>query len=324
MALALDSLGHYISINPVKIWYNKESLKSRTKELIRRDKNIDFELIIMYPVYNFGSIYKRSGIITMYEAINCPSTWTKRLNQLSIPIYCPSKFTKEIFKNSGVTAPLIDFPLGIDTAFYQPIHREYPKDRPFRFLTIGKLEARKNALTMVKCFQEAFPKDSNVELILKTRERFIPEAIKKVSTQDQRIKIIEKTISEEGLRTLYYNTDAFLYLSLGEAFSFPPRNAIATGMPTLVTDWSALSEIPGAIKIPVEYFGPMPPCGFSYGEESKLLMAYINEQAAVDIMRELVYNSSYYNDTANQTFTTKQLSWKESAKNLINLIEENA
>jgi len=322
LALALDKLGHKVWLNPVKVWYRKETLKERTLQLLEPIKP-DFELIIMYPVYDFGMIHKHAAILTMYEADKCPDVWSKKLNQLRLPIIAPSKFVADMFKNSGVTVPITVLTLGVDTSFYTARKRAFPKNRPFRFLTMGKLEPRKNTATLVSCFQDAF-KDENVELIIKTRERFLPTRVRIANTNDSRIKIIEKTLSEEELKKLFYYADAFIYPSKGEGFAFPPRNAVASGLPTVVTGWSALNEIPGAVKIPPSSFGPMPPCGFSYGQEKELHMANIDEVTLINEMYSLATDKEYYEQIAETTYNTNQPTWEQTAKQFISAVERYA
>lgn len=320
LSLALDKLGHKVEVNPVKIWYNKDSLKPRTLELIR-PINPDYELIIMYPTYNFNKIYKNAGIITMYEANKCPNIWVKKLNGFKFPIFAPSQFVADMFKNSGVKSPIEVLTLGVNTSYYKHLVRFFPKERPFRFLIVGKLEPRKNVEVAIKCFQSVFV-DENVEFIIKTRERFIPSGIKKSVKEDSRIKLIEKTISEEDLRELYYYCDAFIYTSRGEGFAFPPRNAISTGMPTIVTDWSALAEIPGAIKIPITGLSSMPSCGFSYGQEKELLMADIDEDNLMKEMYSLATDEEYYNKVAKEVYKVKQKTWEECGRAFVEMISK--
>jgi glycosyltransferase involved in cell wall biosynthesis len=321
LALSLDKLGHNVWVNPIKIWYRKESLKERTIQLMEPIKP-DFELIVMYPTYEFQGIHKNAAIMTMYEAHKCPDAWVKRLNSLKLPIIAPSKFVSAMFRDSGVTVPISHLNLGIDTEFYAKKLRSFPKDRPFRFLTIGKMEPRKNVDCLVHCFEEAFPNDESVELIIKTRERFLPSSVRQAVQKDKRIKIIEKTISEEELRKLYYYCDAFVYPSRGEGFAFPPRNAVATGMPTMVTDWSALAEIAGAIKIATTDTSPMPPCGFSYGEHDKLYMANIDELDFTFMLQDIATDKKCFDVAANRAVKDTQDTWEDCAKNLVNHIEK--
>lgn len=320
LALALDKLGHDVWVNPIQIWYSEEQLNPRINELMMPNEP-DFELLVMYPVYNFGDIHKQSAIITMYEAHRCPPVWTQKLNRLKIPVLCPTDFVREMFKNSGVKSRLETLTLGVDIELYKKKARHYPTEHPFRFFTMGKMEPRKNLEVTVRCFQKAFPNKNNVELIIKTRERFLSTAVKIAANKDKRIKIIDKTITEDELLKLYYYCDAFVYPSRGEGFAYPPRNAIATGMPALVTDWSALAEVPGAIYIPILGLSAMYPCGFSYGEHDKLFMADVDEGCLIGFMQDIASSEYLYNYWAKRAYETRQYTWEDCAKNLVRLIK---
>lgn len=285
-------------------------------------KNVDFEFIIMYPVYSFDEIHRKAAIMTMYEAHRCPDPWVKKLNSMKLPIFAPSEFVRKMFIDSGVKVPVQHLELGVNSTYYVSRQRTYPTDRPFRFLTMGKLEPRKNVEVALSCFEQAFFEYPNVEFIIKTRERFLPSSVKFAAQKDKRIKIIEKTITEDELRKLFYHCDAFVYPSRGEGFAFPPRHAVATGLPTLVTDWSALSEIAGAIKIATDDMSPMPPCGFSYGDHDKMLMANVDELDLIYTMQDLVGEPEFYNKVAKLTYGIRQFTWQDCAKRLIKLVEE--
>jgi len=320
LAIALSNLGHEVWINPYKVWFDLKSLKPEAQALVGREIKPDFELIIMYPTYSFDRIHKNAAIMTMYEANRCPDEWIKKLNQLKLPIFAPSEFVAGMFKDSGVKVPISVLPLGVDS-IYKPKKRKYQEDRNFRFLSLGKLEPRKNTELLVKSFLEAF-KDEPVELIIKTRERFIQSSIRRVATLDKRVRIIEKTLTTEELIKLYYYCDAFVYPSRGEGFAFPPRNAVATGLPTAVTGWSALKEIPGAVKLQVAGFSPMPPCGFSYGQEKELLMADVDEEDLVCFMKSIVDDKHYYEELSAHNCGIKQYTWEDCANDFIRMISK--
>lgn len=320
LALVLDKLGHNVYVNPIKAWYSEDQLSPRIKELMKPNEP-DFELIVMYPVHNFDVIHSKAAIITMYEAHKCPPVWVKKINRMKIPVLCPTNFVRYMFKESGVKNPLEVLTLGVDTDLYKRKVRHYPTEHPFRFFTMGKMEPRKNLDLTVRSFQTAFPNDENVELIIKTRERFLSTTVKVAANKDKRIKVIEKTLTEEELVKLYYYCDAFVYPSRGEGFAYPPRNAIATGMPTIVTDWSALAEIPAAIKVRTTGLSSMPPCGFSYGEHDKMLMADVNEDLLTQYMYDLVMEEYTYDVWAKDAYNTKQDTWEDCANNLVRLIK---
>jgi glycosyltransferase involved in cell wall biosynthesis len=309
-------------VNPIKVWYSEDQLNPRIKELMKPIQP-DFELLIMYPVHKFQEIHRKAAIITMYEADRCPTEWVKALNNLGIPIFAPSKFVQDMFERSEVKVPVKHLQLGVDTNFYKKKRRRFPEGT-FKFLTIGKLEPRKNVNITTWAFQEAFSMQPlGVELVIKTRERFLPREVKEAAAKDKRITIIEKTMTEQELLDLYYSCHCFVYPSRGEGFAFPPRNAVATGMPTIVTDWSALAEIPAAYKIGFQTLSPMHPCGFSYGQEKELLMANIDDDALALAMQDFWANKELYRYVSNTTYDSIQNSWNDCARDLEELIYDS-
>ena len=312
------AVNHTVSIHPNMVWHSMDFMKPDIKAMLNRSlKQVDFELFIFYPNDNLDSRHK-CGILSMWEGNNLPSPWIKGFNRFSY-VFVPSKFVGDVLKESGVTAKIFLLPLGINADFYRTKERSFPKNRPFRFLSVGKMEPRKNVVTLVEAFQREFVKD-NVELWIKTRERFVPPPVAAAAKNNKRIKLIEATLTEEELLSLYYETDCFVYPSRGEGFAFPPRNAVATGMPTIVTDWSALAEIEGAVKVPPVGFSPMYPCGFSFGEEKSILMADVNPNTLGLVMRDVFER---YDGYARWTLDTRRIPlWSESAEAFVTAVKE--
>lgn len=287
---------HNVTIKPIPMWFSWEHMKEETQELLNKSTmgNYDTHVIFFYPTATIEAKKRIAFNITMYEASRLPTEWVKVIDKRNIPILAPSKFVHQMFIDSGVSVPVEHLPFGIDTEFWKMKPRSRPKDRPLRFLIVGKLEPRKNTLFMVKAFQRAFVQKEEVQLVIKTREGFLDSDVKKAIHRDNRVRVVSQTLDEKTLRSMYYDCDVFIYCSRGEGFSFPPRFAIATGMPTLVTAWSALEEIPRAIQVPITGLSPMPPCGFSYGEEKDLLMADVDEEALIDRMRKVYADYNEY------------------------------
>lgn len=309
---------HVVSITPNMVWHSLDYMKPDIKSLINRStKQVDFELFIFYPNNGLSSRYK-CGILTMWEGSSVPSPWVEGLNRFT-DVFAPSEFVRDVFIESDVKANVHLLPLGVNTNFYKTVERSMPTDRPFRFLTVGKMEPRKNLDTLITAFRHQFTLNEDVELWIKTRERFCSASVKMAAQEDKRINIIEKTITEDELRELYRVCDCFVYPSRGEGFAFPPRNAIATGMPTIVTDWSALSEIEGAVKVPIRGLSPMHACGFSFGEESSILMADVNPETLGIIMRDVF---DKYQKYVKWTLANRRITlWSESADYLVSTIK---
>ncbi len=60
--------------------------------------------------------------------------------------------------------------------------------------------------------------------------------------EDDRIKFVKGKLKNKELYKLYKKADCFVFASHGEGFGLPPLEAMATGLPTIVTDWMGCKE----------------------------------------------------------------------------------
>jgi glycosyltransferase involved in cell wall biosynthesis len=125
---------------------------------------------------------------------------------------------------------------------------------------------------------------------------------------------------EADLVKLFHRCHCFVYPSMGEGFSQPPRNAIATGMPTIVTQWSAMRDMPGAIFVPPSKMVPMPTNAFVCGEESRCKMAYVDPSDLAIVMRD-VYE--HYQDYIERTIEGGKaaLSWEDFPEHFMEVMD---
>lgn len=102
--------------------------------------------------------------------------------------------------------------------------------------------ARKNPEACIAAFQQAFPADTKVGLVikaLKTSEDAIAwRRLKRLSQQDKRIHVIDQTLSRADLMALYAACDCFVSLHRAEGFGRNIAEAMLLGKPVVVTDYS--------------------------------------------------------------------------------------
>jgi glycosyltransferase involved in cell wall biosynthesis len=157
-------------------------------------------------------------------------------------IFTTCKQNKEAFINSGVTVPIYVYYHGINPKDYPFINR--PEDPVWVFGTLGRLSVRKGTDLVVKAFKEEFKTERDVALILKSSDALVPfEGISNLkTTRDPRITVIGEVLSHEKKLELYKTIDCFVFPSRGEGFGLPPLEAMATGLPVIMTNWAGLSE----------------------------------------------------------------------------------
>ena len=172
-------------------------------------------------------------------------------------IITDSQFTKkELIGIMGVDAARITaIPLGVDPAFrprdkqeLQPVLSGYRLAPGEYLLSVGTLEPRKNIGSLL---------DAYLKLDNKLRQRFplvLVGAIGwKSSALVERIADLERRgqvrrldyVPACDLPFLYAGAQSFVYPSIYEGFGLPPLEAMASGVPTLVSNCSSLPEVVG-------------------------------------------------------------------------------
>ena len=177
---------------------------------------------------------------SMFESTLVPREWVHILNNTFDALLVPDEFLVPVYQNSGVLIPIFVLPLGRDL---EPFLREPLKERrghPFVFANFSSCIPRKNLLTLLRAFSEAFGNDQNVRLYLGWRE-YVPMLVQQIKDEVRRrglTNVILDTVavSDEVYRKRFLGVDCYVNIATGEGFSIPPREAMALGIPTIVTD----------------------------------------------------------------------------------------
>ncbi len=184
---------------------------------------------------------------SMQESTRIPAEWVYILNSYFDAVAVPDHFLVEAYKRSGIEIPVFELPLGLylDQFFQEPL-KQNPHD-VMVFGNLGSCIERKNHLLLVKAFAEAFGNRDDVSL--RINYRYGDEPV---------IKSIKEEISKRGLQNVHFTSlaldntaylrffksiDCYVSLSKGEGFSIQPREAMALGIPTIVTDNTAQTTI---------------------------------------------------------------------------------
>lgn len=103
-------------------------------------------------------------------------------------------------------------------------------------------------------------------------------------------------VSDEELKALYENAEAFVFPSLYEGFGLPPLEAMTVGCPVLASKAASIPEICGEAAL---YFDP-----HSKEELLKLIsMVYRNKDLVLELKQKGIKQSKRY----HWTFTAKQV-----------------
>lgn len=204
--------------------------------------------------------------MTMWETDRMPDIWARLCDELADGMIVPSQHCAEVFQ-PRVHCPVKVAPFGTDTDLHSFCDRSDHGD-PFVFLMSGLLHYRKGVEFALRAFREEFAASEPVELWLKTRRNFLDVGNERQTLADPRIAIIDTDYSRERMVKMYHEADCLLAPSRGEGSGLTPRDAMATGLPVIMTDWGGLREIADpryGWPIPVFDLEPAPLENTSYG-----------------------------------------------------------
>jgi len=183
---------------------------------------------------------------TMFEATRLPAGWVEKLNRYAVLVLVPCAWCKTIFEANGVTRPIEIIKWGIDPQDYFPLKRRH-KGRPYTFLWSGTPDGRKGWSIAYTAFRRAFGDRKDVRLVMHFRQ--MPPGIKGVL--DDNVQLIEGLFDLPKLREMLQDADCFVFPSRGEGWGLPPREAAATGLPVIATDYGGLAEDIYAWALPI-------------------------------------------------------------------------
>ena len=125
--------------------------------------------------------------------------------------------------------------------------------RPYA-LFVGTLEPRKNLVRLVRAYREAVAaSDLPHALVLAGPLGWGAEPLhRELRSPGPGNVVLTGPASPELLDALYRKADAFLYPSLYEGFGLPVLEAMARGVPTVVSSASSLPEVAGAAALSVD------------------------------------------------------------------------
>ncbi|RNF02624.1 putative mannosyltransferase-like protein [Trypanosoma rangeli] len=222
-------------------------------------------------------------------------------------------------------------PRDCDTlTFPMPLRRSYtnlpelsPEEqrRRFRFLTVMKWEGRKGWDILLKAYWQAFgptsPLHNHVSLYMKVKwvkaysgnagDNNIHELIANWASKNlpgftsmkdfPHIVFLsgEGYVSERLLRQMYCSVDAFVFPTRGEGWGLPATEAMAMGVPILVTNWGGTTTFMSSnatFAIAVDGLEDAPD-GLGYDTFPGNKWAIPSVQSAADTMRYVVENPAH-------------------------------
>lgn len=175
---------------------------------------------------------------TMNETTKLHEPWVDHINSSVGMCLVPCRQNETVFLASGVTVPIRVVPLGINPRIWHPVTRERTGTQPYRFLWSGTPDKRKGWDLVYRAFRVAFGDRTDVRLTLHFREW--PVGVS--GCIDRNVMAYAGRLPLPDMRHNLQYADCYVYPSRGEGWGLPPREAAATGLPVIATDWGGLAE----------------------------------------------------------------------------------
>lgn len=179
---------------------------------------------------------------TMFESSEIQSEWVDILNNNFDAAIVPDQFLVSVYKNSGVTIPIFVVPLGIymHELLKLPLKKEV--NSVFTFGFSGAFTDRKNHSLILEAFAHQFGNNPKFKLRLHGRSgdtlyQALCARVRELGLSN--VEIIRSSFSWQEYVDFMQSLDCYVSLSKGEGFAIPPREAMALGLPCIISDNTA-------------------------------------------------------------------------------------
>lgn len=184
---------------------------------------------------------------SMFESSKIPQGFVDKLNRYFDLVCVPDPYHVNIYKESGVTRPIFVLPLGLSLDPFLTKPLKHTSHTPFVFGTSASCENRKNLPKLAQAFHKAFGDRSDVKLVIHSR-RAQPAERKKLldileTTNSKNISFLEKPLTKNSYMEFFESLDVFVSISKGEGYSISPREAMALGVPVVLSNNTAHKTI---------------------------------------------------------------------------------
>lgn len=193
----------------------------------------------------------RLAMIVPWEFGAIPRQWQVSIDAVVDELWVPSQYVRRMYLDGGIAPESVHvIANGVDLETFRPAAPERRDEwRPRRFLYVGGVTRRKGIDLLIDAWDEAFAGRDDVILVIKAANAggvyggSNAELQRRAAdTRLPRIELVEDDIDSSELAELYRSCDVFVLPYRGEGFAMPVLEAMASGLPVIVTGGGPTDE----------------------------------------------------------------------------------
>jgi glycosyltransferase involved in cell wall biosynthesis/tetratricopeptide (TPR) repeat protein len=197
-------------------------------------------------------------VVQPWEFGSPPTEWIAPFRDQVDEIWAYTEYVKRVYVEAGIPEHMVRVvPLGVDADLFRPGLEPLPgleRDGRLTFLYVGGTIARKGFDVLLNAWRQAFGPSDPVRLVVKamggetfykgqTGEAMVREL--NASGTSAPIVYFDRDLSPADLPRVYASGDVLVHPYRGEGFGLPIAEAMASGLPVVLTRGGAADDFCG-------------------------------------------------------------------------------
>lgn len=289
--------------------------------------------------YYFYDQYEGAKIaFNVWESTRQPDQFFAKLLEYD-QLWVPTEWQAKVSIEQGYPADRVKvIPEGVDGIKFHPLELgtdvktilpEY-EDGRFKFVIFGRWDYRKATGEMIEAFLRTFDKDEPVDLIISVDNPFPADGLSSTEERlahhgfiDNRIKVKHFPSDDEYVKYLQCG-HVFLSCSRAEGWNLPLIEAIASGIPTISSNYGAQLEFAEGVSHLVNIKGHRKPEQVFMQDNTPGTWAEPDFDHLCEVMRDVYSNYEKYKLDANKkaTMVAKKFTWENAVQKALDTLDE--
>jgi len=278
---------------------------------------------IFYDQYSGYKIAYNVWETTLY-----PEQYFNKLLEFD-ELWVPTKWQSDCVIAQGYPAHKVKVvPEGVDGKVFHPV--EQKSKSKFQFIIAGRWDYRKSTKELVQAFVNVFGDNDNVELLLLADNPYSIDGMNSTEERLTHFKLGRNNVkvihfpSREDYVNMIQQADVFLSCARSEGWNLPLIEAMASGIPSIYSNWGGQLEFAEGKGIPVAIIDERPA---AIAQDTFNIDAPGNycEPDFKDLERQMLYAYENYSEVKSKALIESEeirnvFSWSNVAKTAFDIL----